>query len=244
MPLQTLELATLRTQIVEPEGGAGEVKLAVILCHGFGASGDDLVDLASSVHRMLTAAEDEVAFVFPEAPLSLASQGMPGGRAWWLLDLDRMLRYSTPELAQRFRSETPEGLADATAKLQQLVAEVRERYSLPAERIVLGGFSQGGMIAIDAALKLAEPPGALVIWSSSLINENEWKPLAAERGKLLRVIQSHGRQDPILPYSEATKLRDLLLASGAELEFLEFGGYHEIPMPAFQRFVHLLADML
>jgi phospholipase/carboxylesterase len=60
----------------------------------------------------------------------------------------------------------------------------------------------------------------------------------------MRVVQSHGRQDPLLPYSGAETLRDLLLDAGVDLQFVPFDGQHEIPLPVLLAFRDLLLDLL
>lgn len=236
------EMGGMITHIILPQEKPDRYRLAVILCHGYGAPGDDLVDLAGHVCQTLPEAADDVVFLFPEAPLSLEDQGMPGARAWWHLDLDRMLRFSTPELAAMFRTKTPDGLPAARAKLAALVDEVKAEYGLTTSQIVLGGFSQGGMMAIDSALHLAEAPGAVVIFSGTLINEQEWRPKAKDRGPL-RVLQSHGRQDQILPYTEALKLKELLEAGGAQLDFIDFVGGHQIPQRPLERMTAIIDEL-
>ena len=74
-------------------GGQGPV---VVLLHGFGAPGDDL----ASLWRVLRAPTG-TRFVFPEAPLSLEAMGMPGARAWWMIDMMRLQRMRTAPTSSR-----------------------------------------------------------------------------------------------------------------------------------------------
>jgi len=98
------------------------------------------------------------------------------------------------------------------------------------------------MLATDVALRLPESPAALVIWSGTLLCENEWMPLMPRR-QGLRVVQSHGRQDQILPFAAAEWLRDALTAAGLEVEFLPFNGPHTVSEPAIDATVRLLRDL-
>src|SRR5208282_2123552 len=85
--MRTLELGGLRVRVTggtDREGGGDGP--ALVLLHGFGAPGDDLV----SLWRVL-AAPAGTRFVFPEAPVSLAAMGYGEGRAWWMIDMERML---------------------------------------------------------------------------------------------------------------------------------------------------------
>ncbi len=218
-------------------------QLAVVLCHGFGASGEDLIGLAQPLLQMVGARANELALVFPAAVLSLEERGMPGGRAWWWIDLDRLLNFPSPETLREFRCERPEGMNEATLKMCALVAEVQQEWNLTAKQLVIGGFSQGSMIAVDTAVSMPDPPAGLVLYSSALICEPEW---AAAVGKLknTKIIQSHGRRDPILHLSQGQALRDALTAAGCEPKYLEFSGFHEIHPAAISATGDLLKSLL
>ena len=218
-------------------------RLAFVLCHGFGASGEDLLGLAEPLLELVGERAEEIAIIFPAGVLALDDRGLPGGRAWWWIDLDRLLNQPTPEILREFRTVRPAGMAEATQQVCDLVSEVRKEWNLPAGQIVLGGFSQGSMIATDAALTLAEPPAGLVIYSGALICETEWKASAA-RLTNTKIIQAHGRRDPILHISQGHALRDVLLAAGCQPKYLEFNGFHEIHPVAINATVELLKSLL
>src|SRR5258707_10756347 len=105
---------------VFPESTAGKPDGAVVLCHGFGAPGDDLVPLYSELVHLAPALARQ-RFVFPEAPLSLG----PGSRAWWMID------FSDLERLDKFRAGEPEGMAAARGMLRKLVDEVSAQTKLP-----------------------------------------------------------------------------------------------------------------
>lgn len=218
-------------------------KLAVLLCHGFGAPGTDLVGLAQPLIAAHAALGKQVAFVFPAASMDLSSRGIRGGRAWWMIDLNRLIYGPPPDFLDQFRRACPEGLAEARDSLIKLIDDASQHFDLPANRFILGGFSQGSMLATDVALHLPTAPAGLVIMSGALINESEWKSLAAKRGPL-NVLQSHGRHDSILPFEMGTVLRDMLVEAGAEADFVPFNGDHEIPQVVIQRFAALLNRLL
>ena len=198
----------------------------MILLHGFGAPGDDLVGLAPYIRA-------PVRFVFPAAPLELP--GMYGeGRAWWMLDLgklDAQLRSG-----KRDMTEVPDGLAAVRDQMSKLIDDVGTTY-------VLGGFSQGAMVSLDVALHRDAKPAGIVLMSGTLIAEPEWMPrLPSLAG--VPVFMSHGRRDPLLPFAVAELLRDRLTAAGAVVEWHAFDGGHEIPaavVDALGAFVSRLA---
>lgn len=239
MRTETVAWGGLSSQVVHDLADGEKPSLAVVLCHGYGASGTDLVPLAQPLLATTPAEAKKIALIFPAAPLDLAEQGIQGGRAWWPVDLDRLINRRTPELLDQFRKACPEGLRESRALLIALLADAGKHFGLTADRFVLGGFSQGAMLATDVALRLKKAPAGLCILSGALTNEAEWRRLALERGPLT-VLQSHGKYDSILPFPMAAALRDLLLEAGAELDFLAFNGDHEIPLEVLHRLTHLI----
>ena len=204
-------------------GGEGPV---VVLCHGFGAPGDDL----ASLWRVLRAPAG-TRFVFPEAPLSLASLGMFEGRAWWMIDMARLQRMRTPAEVEELMIEVPAGLAAAREKMVSMLDALDA--VLKPSKLVLGGFSQGAMLAVDVALRTDRTLAGVVVMSGALIAKGEWEKLAPKRAGL-PVVQSHGAYDPILPAIAGERLRDLLTGAGLSHTWVPFGGGHEIPPPAIE----------
>ncbi len=236
--LLTTTIASLQCRVLQE--ATEKPRLAVILCHGFGAPGDDLVPIGAELLRRKPPLAQQVRFVFPEAPLSLSQLGVPFGRAWWQIDFNRLAAAQTnSEAAHRLSEETPDGLPRARRLLLGLIEELGHQLEIGPSRIVLGGFSQGGMLATDVALRLDEAPAGLIVLSGTLICESDWRKRAPMR-RGLRVFQSHGRQDPLLPFERAVALRDLLVDAGLSVEFFPFDGVHTIPLEALDS----LADFL
>jgi phospholipase/carboxylesterase len=224
-----LDLAGLTSIVVGPT----DATVTCVLLHGFGAPGDDLVSLAGAI-------DAPARFVFPAAPLELS--GMYGGaRAWWLLDLAKLeeeLRRGTP---RDRRAEAPEGLPAARESVTRLLEAVQARFSVPDERLVIGGFSQGAMVSLDVALHRARRIGGLVGMSGTLLAEDEWGPRMPHLAGV-PVLMSHGRTDALLPYHLAELLRDKLTTAGALVEWLPFVGGHEIPLGVLEALSRFLRE--
>jgi len=200
--------------------GPDNATTTCVLLHGFGASGDDLVSLAGALGG-------PVRFVFPAAPLALG--GMYGdARAWWLLDLARMEAELRSGVPRDRRDELPDGLPEARALVMQLIEQLQARYAMTPDQLVLGGFSQGAMLALDVALHRDVPPAGLILMSGTLTAESAWQPRMATLAGV-PVMLSHGRQDGLLPFSVAELLRDRLTAAGAKVDWQPFSEGHEIP---------------
>jgi phospholipase/carboxylesterase len=202
-----------------PDGRGGGDGPVVVLMHGFGAPGNDLVDLAHFV-----GAPANVRFVFPEAPLLL--EGGPG-RAWWMLDMELMQRRMRGERVDR-SDEQPAALPALREQLLRALEAIEQTLTVPRSQLLLGGFSQGSMLACDVALHAEQKPAGLILLSSTLIARSQWTARMPSCAGL-PVLQTHGKRDPILPYEEAERLRDMFLAAKAELTFVSFPGGHELP---------------
>lgn len=217
-------------------GGTGPM---LVLMHGYGAPGDDLVPLARQL-----AVDPSVRFCFPAAPHSL-DLGMPApssGRAWWPIDMIELQRAVMMGDYEALTTRVPDGLSEARAAVQGLLAALERDHGASPERLVLGGFSQGAMLATDVTLRAERPPAALVILSGSLIAGQEWLPLMKSRAGL-RVLQSHGRTDPVLSYELAERLRDELSQAGLEVTFVTFNGGHGIPNGVLDALSQLLGSI-
>jgi phospholipase/carboxylesterase len=196
---------------------------AVLLCHGFGAPGDDLVPLAEALDP-----KGRWRWFFLEAPLSLGTMGIPG-RAWWHIDMVALQRaMASGDLSARME-ETPPGLAEARAAVEGALAALEQEHHVERSKLVVGGFSQGAMVTSELALHATPPFAGLAILSGALLSRARWQAAATERGAAVHVYQSHGRRDPILPFAGAEKLGALLQAAGATRTFVPHGGGHEIP---------------
>lgn len=230
------KIGELECRVIGPPDPA----TVAIFCHGFGAPGDDLVPLADEFYYLEPGLKEHAMFVFPVAPESLDSQGIPGGRAWWPLNVAQLqAAMETGDLGD-IRNACPDELPGVRRMMTGLIEEIRSEVNLPVSQIFLGGFSQGSMVATDVALHLDTTPAGLVIWSGTLLNESEWTPRAS-RLQGIPVLQSHGRQDPILSFQAAESLRGMLEAGNVTVEFLPFDGGHTIPFNVLQSTAQILA---
>lgn len=215
MPQQTLRIAGLETQVVAPDA---ESPVAVILLHGYAMDHADLAPFGDSMNF-------PARFFFPRGPRS----AVPHGYAWWDVDTlarEQALRRGARDLA----NERPPGLTAARRQLDDFITALQDEHR--PHRIVLGGFSQGGMLACDAVLHGA-PAEALVLLSASLLHLTSWE---ARRARLrnLPAFVSHGRSDSDLAFTAGERLRDFVIAAGARVTWAPFDGGHEIPLPVWR----------
>jgi len=204
-----------------PDGRGGGDGPLVVLLHGFGAPGDDLVPLAPEL-----ALPPAVRLLFPAAPLALA-EGFMEARAWWLIDWERRERALAAGRMLDLSEEEPDGLAEARARVIALLDAAAADLGAAPGATVLGGFSQGAMLACDVALTEPIPLAGLVLLSPTLVARARWAERAPSRAGL-PVFMSHGRRDPVLPFPMAERLRDLLIGAGLAVGWHPFDGGHGI----------------
>lgn len=230
--MQTLSLGRLKVRVFRSGQASGsQPPLVVVLAHGFGAAGDDLVGLA----EVLDVPAGTV-LVFPEALHSMQTfVGSEAGnsRAWWMIDVAALQRAFYRREVRDLTRQVPEGLAEARAAMTEFLGELGG--IVPLDRLVLGGFSQGAMLTLDVALRdPTRKVTGIIHLSGTFLAEHEWTPLLPGRSGM-PVFQSHGSEDPVLPMAIAEKLRDAMTAAKLEVTFDPFRGGHTIPLETAQR---------
>jgi phospholipase/carboxylesterase len=190
---------------------------AVVLLHGWGAAGDDLVPIAEALKR------PGARFFVPAAPLP----EIGGGRAWWHLDTNTRPPHAYSDQVPAGFRPTPDVIA-ARAAVQALIATIIDRHA-PAS-VALVGFSQGAMLAIDVALAGAPLVDRVAAMSSVLLVDSV-PALVSPPATRPRFLLSHGRQDPVLPFAGGTRAKELLEQHGFSVTWRPFDGGHEIPPP-------------
>jgi phospholipase/carboxylesterase len=187
-----------------------------VLLHGYGSTPEAWQPFATTIANPWPGR-----FVFPRGPeTTVPPDGPVGGRAWWRLDLASHIPpgRALPDLS----ATQPPGIVRAAKLVRALLTD------LPRGPVVLGGFSQGAMVAAEIAFTSDQPLAALVLLSGTAVDESKWeRGLARRRG--LPVFISHGRRDDILSFAIAERLRTKLAAAGMRVTWAPFDGGHEIP---------------
>jgi phospholipase/carboxylesterase len=202
---------TLETILVD----TGPNPLAsVIWLHGLGASGDDFVPI---VRELDLTGLPAIRFVFPHAPtMPVTVNNGYVMRAWYdIIGAD---------LARR---EDEKGLRASQAMVEQLIAQEKAR-GVPADRIVLAGFSQGCAMTLQTGLRHPERLAGLMCLSGYVpLNTT----IAAERhaaNQDTSIFLVHGRGDQVIPIVRAEQSRDLLRSLGYDVEWHEYMMPHSV----------------
>ncbi len=180
----------------------GPARQLVVLLHGVGADGRDLIELAPAWAEALP----EAAFIAPDAPSPCDMA--PFGRQWFSLQ-DR----SPARLAAGVRAVAP--LVDAF-----LEAELA-RLALPPSALALMGFSQGAMTALFTGLRRATAPAAILAYSGALLAPES---LAAEIACRPPVLLVHGEADDVVPVQASRMAESALRAAGVPVRALYIPG--------------------
>lgn len=189
---------------------------SIILMHGLGADGNDFVSI---VNELDLSAVGPVRFVFPNAPvIPVTINGGYAMPAWYDI--------VAADLASR---EDEGGLRRSRGAIEALIANEKAR-GIPADRIVIAGFSQGCAMALLTGLRHAERLAGIVGLSGYLPIAST---TAAERhaaNHSTPVFMGHGTRDGVVPMARAIEARNALTALGYEVEWHSYPMEHSVCM--------------
>lgn len=184
---------------------------AVVILHGYGANGDDLISLAPFFAQSLP----HVVFYAPNAPQPWEGGGF-GGRQWFgLPNYDPMAMQRDPALRnERFKAMTA-GAAAASVPLNKFLDQVLAHHSLESNRLALLGFSQGTMMSLYAGLRREKQLAAILGYSGALVGADK---IAGEIKTRPPVCLVHGAADPVVPALCMTDIDQALSPLGVNIE--------------------------
>jgi phospholipase/carboxylesterase len=172
---------------------SGTARQLVVLLHGYGADGRDLIDIGREWQAWLP----DAAFVSPHAPERCAQA--PTGRQWF-------------DLTFRDPDERWRGVNRARPALDAFLDAELATLGLDDSRLALVGFSQGTMMALHTGLRRRQAPAAIVGYSGILVGPDHLGEATARtrKGEVPAVLLVHGDADQVIPL-------DALFQSGEDL---------------------------
>jgi len=186
---------------------------SVIWLHGLGADGHDFEPI---VAELGLPADLAVRFIFPHAPsMPVTLNGGYIMPAWYdIRQSDLGIEHDR------------DGILQSTRSIQMLI-EQEEMHGIPAGRIILAGFSQGGAMALHVGLRQGEPLAGIMALSAYLLLPEETEQFT-ESGKSSPLFMAHGVEDPVVPYTlgEATCRR--LEKLGYDVEWHSYPMQHSV----------------
>lgn len=194
--------------------GAEPVRASIVVLHGLGADGTDFLSFADELDL---AAVGPVRWVFPRAPVRpVTINAGHRMRAWYdILGTDLV------------RREDEAGLRASFAAVHALLDREVAR-GVPASRIVLAGFSQGGAITLGAGLRYRERLAGLVGLSGYLPLAETTEAERSDANRLTPVFLAHGRRDGVVPLARGTAGRDALQALGMDVQWHDYPMEHSV----------------
>jgi phospholipase/carboxylesterase len=196
---------------VEPPGRAAR---SVIWLHGLGADGHDFEPIAPVLGLPPGLG---IRFVFPHAPRRAVTinEGFIM-RAWYDIRSPRI--EAEPDLA---------GLRESARHLGALIERENGR-GVPTGRIVLAGFSQGGAVALHAALRHQEALAGVMALSCYLVDRSSLEAERHAANGAVPIFQAHGSEDAMVPLERGIEARDRLLELGYAVEWRAYPMGHEV----------------
>ena len=177
----------------------------VIMMHGYGASMYDLVTIAKEVN------DKEYIYIFPNAPIEMDIGFYQKGYAWFPIETNNYI--------------------ESSDLLQETMDEIIKSYK--HNKIYIGGFSQGGMMALHAGLFSKKNYSGAIILSSKIIDDKSIKNFIKNPEKTKDFI-SHGRFDSVIDINEGRKIKHTLEKQGFDLFYKEYDMGHEISVEVIQ----------
>lgn len=209
---------------IDPPGAPVAV---VIWLHGLGADGHDFEPVVPELHLP---AELPVRFVFPHAPeVPVAAFGGQRARAWFDFGADGS-------------ADLP-GLKKSVLRVSDLIQNEIDN-GMPAERILLAGFSQGGVLAFQTALYYPKRLAGILALSTFLADA---QGLVSTRAKLnadIPVLMCHGQQDMVLPMALGKQAFTTLDSAGYNVEWYEYPMGHEVCLEEIRQISRWLQSVL
>ena len=203
---------------IERETGATP-RWGVIWLHGLGADGNDFVPFVPEVIRPGWPA---IRFVFPHAPVrAVTINNGARMRAWYDI---RSLDFNSSDLANRADEQ---GVEESVAQVEALIAREIAR-GIPASRLLLAGFSQGGAITLAAGLRRGEPLAGLIGLSTYLPAAASSIAALHERAASQPVFMAHGLHDPVVPYRAGEHSATLLRDRGFDVSWHGYPMQHQV----------------
>jgi phospholipase/carboxylesterase len=195
--------------VVEPRTDA---RAAVIWLHGLGADGHDFEPMVPHL-----ALELPVRFVFPHAPARPVTINMGMTMPAW---------YDIASL-ELGRHADRAGVDASAARVRDLVRRENER-GVPSEKIVLGGFSQGGAMALHVGLRHPERLAGIGALSTYLVAADALSEERSDANRDVPIFQAHGTEDPMVPHVHGKAAHDLLTKLGYAVEWKTYRMAHEV----------------
>ncbi len=210
---------------IEPPG---EHSASVIWLHGLGADGHDFEPI---VPELQLAPDHGIRFIFPHAPIRpVTINNGAEMRAWY-------------DFVPHSESEGFDDMEASAAEVRKFMdAEIAR--GIPTERIVLAGFSQGGVIALHVGLRYPSRLAGIVALSTYLHDIARTERERHDANLALPILMVHGTHDPMIPVMRAATSRENLMRLGYDVRWLTYPMQHQVCLEEVQEIAAFLDEVL
>jgi len=201
---------------------------AVIWMHGLGADGHDFEPIVPELNLPSSLA---IRFIFPHAPVRPVSiNNGDEMRAWY-------------DFVPHAESGASQDIDESADQIKALIDEQITR-GIQSERIVLAGFSQGGVIALHTAIRLEQRLAGVIALSTYL---HDFRKTEAERNDAnlgIPILMIHGTQDPMIPIMQAATSRENLKRLGYDVRWQDYPMGHQVCLEEIEQIGHFFQEVL
>lgn len=203
--------------IVNPKN---KPEATIIWTHGLGADGHDFEGIIPE----LKVDELNIRFIFPHAPVQpITINGGMAMRGW----------YDIKNITSLEREVDNNGIQDSVDRILKIIdAQLAE--GIPSEKIILAGFSQGGVIALNSAFQCEHQLGAVIALSTYLPNWDHFKSKNINKNNGIPFIVAHGTVDPVVPFQAGQHLETTLKDEGFNVDFHSYPMQHQVCLEEIQ----------
>ncbi|MEX0943718.1 MAG: carboxylesterase, partial [Pseudomonadales bacterium] len=210
---------------LEPEQPA---TATVIWLHGLGADGHDFEAIVPELNLPESLA---IRFIFPHAPIrSITINGGAEMRAWY-------------DFVPHSESSGTDDIAQSAGQIEAFIDREMTR-GIPSERIVLAGFSQGGVIALHTGLRLPFRIGGIIALSTYLHDVNSTGRERSDANLAIPVLMVHGTHDPMIPVMRAATSRENLIRLGYDVRWFDYPMGHQVCLEEVENISDFLSEVL
>jgi phospholipase/carboxylesterase len=203
---------------------------AVIWLHGLGADGNDFVPI---IDQLQLPSHHAIRFIFPHAPVRPITINQGYQMSGWY-DISSLSIVEEEDVA---------GIKESSAILKQLCEE-QEAYGIPARRIVLAGFSQGGAIALHCGCRYPEPLAGIMALSTYLVLPETLDNEMSSSAIKTPIFMAHGRQDDVIAFVYGKKSMEQLETNNFEVHWHEYDMGHAVCLEEIQHIRQWLTEIL
>ena len=203
-----------------------EAKASIIWLHGLGADGHDFEPI---VPELKLPESLLVRFIFPHAPVRLVN-GEQEMRAWY-------------DIRASGGSEERSEIEISSTQVTRLIENELEK-GIPSHKILLAGFSQGGVIALHTALRYPKRLAGVLALSSYLYDVNKVDEERLDSNLATPIMMAHGTHDPVIPIIKAATSRENLIRLGYDVRWFDYPMAHQVCLEEIEEISHFFQEIL